>query len=210
MGCLPCQKRQQRLNERPNAVEEGSGDDECKERDGVQEHMRIGLLDPRWVEERDRMVHEKVHGENVYATGKAVEETLAQFAERRTDIFGGADAEAAIGKKIGEEDMEGGWEGDGEPSTSTMEENKGRSARAMAEKEKIGPGRQHPPQPAPPVQRAPPPRTETQPLTQPPLPPIPPTVPSFAPVPAPPPIPQPPMVVLPPQPVVVGFDKRST
>lgn len=36
----------------------------------VQEHMRIGLLDPRWVEQRDRQIQEKMNQETVYAPGK--------------------------------------------------------------------------------------------------------------------------------------------
>jgi splicing factor 3A subunit 1 len=69
----------------------------------VAEHMRIGLLDPRWVEQRDKMI-EKVREENVYAPGAAIEASLKQLAERRTDIFGVGDEEAAIGKKLGEEE----------------------------------------------------------------------------------------------------------
>ncbi|KAL0271797.1 UNVERIFIED_CONTAM: hypothetical protein PYX00_008785 [Menopon gallinae] len=70
----------------------------------VQEHMRIGLLDPRWVEQRDRQIQEKMNQETVYAAGAAIEASLKQLAERRTDIFGVGDEETAIGKKIGEED----------------------------------------------------------------------------------------------------------
>ena len=69
----------------------------------VAEHMRIGLLDPRWVEQRDKHI-EKVREENVYAPGNAIEASLKQLAERRTDIFGVGDEEAAIGKKLGEEE----------------------------------------------------------------------------------------------------------
>lgn len=36
----------------------------------VQEHMRIGLLDPRWVEQRDKHITEKINQDNVYAAGK--------------------------------------------------------------------------------------------------------------------------------------------
>lgn len=72
--------------------------------DKMQEHMRIGLLDPRWVEQRDRAVNEKIQQEEVYAQGSAIESSLKQFAERRTDIFGSGDEETAIGKKIGEEE----------------------------------------------------------------------------------------------------------
>jgi splicing factor 3A subunit 1 len=65
--------------------------------------MRIGLLDPRWVEQRDKHI-EKSSQENVYAPGTAIEASLKHLAERRTDIFGVGDEEAAIGKKLGEEE----------------------------------------------------------------------------------------------------------
>lgn len=35
----------------------------------VQEHMRIGLLDPRWVEQRDKHIQDKMNQESVYAPG---------------------------------------------------------------------------------------------------------------------------------------------
>jgi len=35
----------------------------------VQEHMRIGLLDPRWVEQRDKHISDKMNQESVYAPG---------------------------------------------------------------------------------------------------------------------------------------------
>lgn len=65
--------------------------------------MRIGLLDPRWVEQRDKHL-DKLAQETVFAPGTAIESSLKQLAERRTDIFGVGDEETAIGKKIGEED----------------------------------------------------------------------------------------------------------
>jgi splicing factor 3A subunit 1 len=70
----------------------------------VQEHMRIGLLDPRWVEQRDKHVHDRMGQDTVFAPGTAIEASLKQLAERRTDIFGVGDEETAIGKKIGEEE----------------------------------------------------------------------------------------------------------
>ncbi|KAM7359831.1 splicing factor 3a subunit 1 isoform 2-T4 [Cochliomyia hominivorax] len=70
----------------------------------VAEHMRIGLLDPRWVEQRDKHTVEKINQENVYAAGTAIEASLKQLAERRTDIFGVGDEETVIGKKLGEEE----------------------------------------------------------------------------------------------------------
>ncbi|XP_055716949.1 splicing factor 3A subunit 1 [Phlebotomus papatasi] len=70
----------------------------------VAEHMRIGLLDPRWVEQRDKHTVEKLTQDNVYAAGTAIEASLKQLAERRTDIFGIGDEETMIGKKLGEEE----------------------------------------------------------------------------------------------------------
>ena len=71
------------------------------------EHMKVGLLDPRWVEERDKQINQKAAEEVVYAPGQSIEYSLKQMAERRTDIFGvgnEADQETVIGKKIGEEE----------------------------------------------------------------------------------------------------------
>lgn len=70
----------------------------------VAEHMRIGLLDPRWVEQRDKHTVDKLNQDNVYAAGTAIEASLKQLAERRTDIFGVGDEETVIGKKLGEEE----------------------------------------------------------------------------------------------------------
>uniref|UniRef100_A0A8C9TD99 Splicing factor 3A subunit 1 n=1 Tax=Scleropages formosus TaxID=113540 RepID=A0A8C9TD99_SCLFO len=70
----------------------------------MQEHMRIGLLDPRWLEQRDRNIHERQIEDEVYAPGLDIESSLKQLAERRTDIFGVE--ETAIGKKIGEEEIQ--------------------------------------------------------------------------------------------------------
>lgn len=138
----------------------------------VQEHMRIGLLDPRWVEQRDRAIQEKMQQEEVYAAGSAIESSLKQLAERRTDIFGVGDEETAIGKKIGEEDKRREekvtWDG----HTASMEAAT-RAARANItieeqihqihkvkgllpdeEKERIGPSK---PQSSTPIQPAKPP-----------------------------------------------------
>lgn len=41
---------------------------------------------------------------SITLSGSAIEASLKQLAERRTDIFGVGDEETAIGKKIGEED----------------------------------------------------------------------------------------------------------
>ncbi|XP_046661348.1 splicing factor 3A subunit 1 isoform X3 [Homalodisca vitripennis] len=70
----------------------------------VQEHIRIGLLDPQWVEQRDKQLEEKLNQESVYVPGSAIGASLKLLAERRTDIFGVGDEETGIGKKIGEEE----------------------------------------------------------------------------------------------------------
>lgn len=102
----------------------------------VSEHMRIGLLDPRWVEQRDKHI-EKVAQENVYAPGAAIEASLKQLAERRTDIFGVGDEEAAIGKKLGEEeprkDERVTWDG----HTSSVEAATRAAARNISLEEQI-------------------------------------------------------------------------
>lgn len=81
--------------------------------DKLAEHMRYSLLDPRWLEQRDRTVQEKMAQEEVYAAGSAIESSLKNLAERRTDIFGSGVEETSIGQKIGE---------DGEPMSTTSKE----------------------------------------------------------------------------------------
>ena len=70
----------------------------------IQEHMRIGLLDPKWIEQRDRALAERREQEEVYAQGSAISDQLKDLAARRTDIFGSGAEETQIGRKIGEED----------------------------------------------------------------------------------------------------------
>ncbi|XP_058945289.1 splicing factor 3A subunit 1-like [Pocillopora verrucosa] len=73
--------------------------------ENMAEHMKISLLDPRWREQRDRVMQEKKEQEQVFAEGMSIGSSLKQLAERRTDIFGAGDEETVIGKKIGEEDI---------------------------------------------------------------------------------------------------------
>jgi len=87
------------------------------------EHMKVGLLDPRWVEERDKQISSKQSEEVVYAPGQSIESSLKQYAERRSDIFGvGDEGETMIGKKIGEEetrpDPKMAWDGHGSTADS--------------------------------------------------------------------------------------------
>lgn len=71
------------------------------------EHMKVGLLDPRWVEERDKHIAGKSNEDVVFAPGQSIESSLKHLAERRTDIFGVGDEaaqETGIGQKMGEEE----------------------------------------------------------------------------------------------------------
>jgi splicing factor 3A subunit 1 len=58
-----------------------------------------GLLDPKWIEERNRQIQERTDQEEVFA-GSSIESSLKHLAERRTDIFGAGTEEAGIGKKV--------------------------------------------------------------------------------------------------------------
>lgn len=127
----------------------------------LHEHVRIGLLDPRWKDQRDRQLLEKVNQESVYApgslaqflvldfiilltcffyifTGFAIDESLKQLAERRSDIFGTGVEETAIGKKHGEDERIPGmpWEPtSGLPSSAPNQQEE----RMDERKEQIGP-----------------------------------------------------------------------
>ncbi|KAB7496266.1 Splicing factor 3A subunit 1 [Armadillidium nasatum] len=195
--------------------------------DKVGMHLKINMLDPRWLEDRDRQMAEKSNQETVFATGDSVKSSLKQLAERRTDIFGAGDEETGIGKKIGEEEKKEEkvtWDG----HTASMEAAT-RAARANIsineqihqihkvkgllpdqEKEKIGPQPKaaippptEPPKqpvPPPPPKPAPPPPPPAKPQTLPPLP-------KATPQPQPPPPPKPPVtqsVVPPAQPPMMA------
>merc|ERR1719354_1169027 len=70
--------------------------------------MKIGLLDSKWVEERDKQITAKASEDVVFAPGGSIESNLKQLAERRSDIFGvgeGAHDETYIGLKVGEEEQ---------------------------------------------------------------------------------------------------------
>jgi len=92
------------------------------------EHMKVGLLDPRWVEERDKHISAKANEEVVFAPGQSIESSLKHLAERRTDIFGvGEEAaqETGIGQKMGEDDGK-------ETSSKTTWDGHSSSAEAAA------------------------------------------------------------------------------
>ena len=59
-----------------------------------------GLLDRKWIEQRDRTIMEKREQEEVFAAGSAIDSSLKQLAERRTDIFGYGTEEKKIGEKV--------------------------------------------------------------------------------------------------------------
>ncbi|XP_071528382.1 splicing factor 3A subunit 1 [Panulirus ornatus] len=183
--------------------------------DKVGQHLRINMLDPRWLEDRDRQLAERSNQESVFATGESIRSSLKQLAERRTDIFGAGDEETIIGKKIGEEEKREEkvtWDG----HTGSMEAAT-RAARANIsineqihqihkvkgllpdqEKEKIGP------QPKLPASSAPPTTTNnTRPAPSPPKPQQPPAKPQPPPPPPPKSVPQPAPAPPPPKPSVV-------
>lgn len=70
----------------------------------AQKHMHVGLLDPKWIEQRDREIREKREQDQVYAPSNLIESNLKSLAQRRSDIFGVGSEETTIGKKIGEDE----------------------------------------------------------------------------------------------------------
>lgn len=70
----------------------------------VQEHMRISLLDPKWLDQKEKEKKEREEQEEALAPGVSIEKQLKTMAEYRRDIFGRGVDETTIGKKIGEED----------------------------------------------------------------------------------------------------------
>lgn len=66
----------------------------------MSEHMRISMLDPRWLEQKQREKREKEDQEEVLASGFNIEENLKRLAEYRSDVFGKGDDEVIIGKKV--------------------------------------------------------------------------------------------------------------
>ncbi|CAF0930259.1 unnamed protein product [Adineta steineri] len=95
----------------------------------ISSHTKYALLDPSWIQRREKEVAEQQEKEQVYEPGSFVELELKKFAERRTDIFGMGVQETTIGRKIGEEDRRADdkvqWDG----HTATAEKT---SKKAMA------------------------------------------------------------------------------
>jgi splicing factor 3A subunit 1 len=98
--------------------------------DKFEEHMRYGLLDPRWREQKNKEIEEKREQEEVFAAGTSVSSSLKHLAERRTDIFG--QEETYIGKKVGEEDKSAKetWEGHAPSAQTGVEEQIAATLRA--------------------------------------------------------------------------------
>ena len=168
--------------------------------DKVDQHLKINMLDPRWLETKKKQEKESTTQDNVFAASDSVRSSLKQLAERRTDIFGAGDEETIIGRKIGEEEKKEPekvtWDG----HTASME-SATRAARANIsineqirqihqvkgllpdeEKEKIGPqpktsdssSNLKPPPPPPPQKQPPlppPPTPQPPPPANPPPPP---------------------------------------
>lgn len=55
--------------------------------DKMQEHLKMSLLDPQYLEQRDRQIERRQLQEDVYAPGAAIGSSLKMIAERRDDIF---------------------------------------------------------------------------------------------------------------------------
>ncbi|KAF2358106.1 Splicing factor 3A subunit 1 [Trinorchestia longiramus] len=68
--------------------------------DKVDQHLKINMLDPRWLETKKKQEKESTSQDNVFAAGDSVRSSLKLLAERRTDIFGAGDEETIIGRKI--------------------------------------------------------------------------------------------------------------
>jgi len=214
----------------PKVIEQGSGKflvspitGEQIPAEKIQEHMRIGLLDPKWIEQRDRALTERREQEEVYAQGSAISDQLKDLAARRTDIFGSGAEETQIGKKIGEEDKKEKtkviWDGHSasmEKVSQKARENitiedqiavihKVQGLVADEEKEKIGPAM---PKSGPEMVPLPRPSGPSTPAVQPPpvpappvpAPPLPPSIGTSTP--AVPPVTKPPLPPVPAQPPV--------
>ncbi|KAL3320198.1 splicing factor 3a, subunit 1 [Cichlidogyrus casuarinus] len=63
--------------------------------DQAPKHVRVGLLDPKWVEQKDREVRLRQEEDQVFATGTSIGSNLKQLAQQRSDIFvSGSEKEA--------------------------------------------------------------------------------------------------------------------
>lgn len=97
-------KQKEKTAPKPDSYFVSSITNELVPADKLQSHVKYSLIDSRSIELKNRVIQERANQEDVFASGAQVENSLKQFAERRTDIFGSADVETAIGRKINEEE----------------------------------------------------------------------------------------------------------
>lgn len=67
----------------------------------MNEHMRIAMLDPRWLEQKQREKKEREEQEEVLASGINIQRNLKHLAEYRSDMFGSGAEETLIGRRKG-------------------------------------------------------------------------------------------------------------
>ena len=72
----------------------------------MSEHMRISMLDPRWIEQRQKEKKDREDQEEVLAGGMSIEKNLKRLAEYRSDMFGSGVDETVIGRKFGKGEEE--------------------------------------------------------------------------------------------------------
>ena len=67
----------------------------------MAEHMRISMLNPDWLKQKQKEKKEREEQEEVLATGSNIEANLKRMAEYRSDMFGSGAEETIIGRKKG-------------------------------------------------------------------------------------------------------------
>lgn len=73
--------------------------------DQVTEHMRVQLMDPKWMIQQRRFIDKQV--DSGYAVGSSIADSLKDFAQKRVDIFGSVSSNKAI-KSISDGSSSGG------------------------------------------------------------------------------------------------------
>jgi splicing factor 3A subunit 1 len=68
----------------------------------MQEHMRISMLNPDWLKQKQKEKKEREEQEEVLASGSNIEANLKRMAEYRSDMFGSGTEETVIGRKKGQ------------------------------------------------------------------------------------------------------------
>ena len=81
----------------------------------VGDNIKYNLLDPKWIQDKERQIKEIKEREEVYAIGTNITSNLKHIAERRSDIFG--NEETSIGSKASDQvvgpskDQKVSWDG---------------------------------------------------------------------------------------------------